>query len=133
MSDLYKGMALPFGNTLSSYFDPKGDREVLRTSIQMVLMTRILERLMLPGFGSPLHEAAFEPGDEILDQALEGIVTENVTFWDQRLEVIEAAVITDETGNAKRVSVIYRNVAIPDSEDRFIFTIPGEVVSRIDQ
>lgn len=133
MAGLYKGMAFPFGNTLSSYFDPKDDREILRTSIQTILETKIGERLMLPGFGSPLHEAAFEPGDEDLDDNLRGIVAENVTFWDKRLEVLDVSVTDDETGNQKRVSVVYRDLATPDVEDRFVFTIPSEVISRIDQ
>ena len=128
---LYRGMAFPFGPTLDSYFDTKGDRDILRTSIQMILLTRIKERVMLPGFGSPLPEAVFEPGDEQLDQALEGIVRDNVTFWDRRLEVLDASVTDTPDGNGKVVSVIYRDLATPDVEDRFSFTIPTEVVSRI--
>ena len=133
MAGLYRGMAWPWGTTLSSYFDPKDDRSILRTSIEMILQTRILERVMLPGFGSPLHEAAFEPGDELLDDNLAGIASDNVSFWDKRLEVLDVSVTDDTTGNAKRVSVIYRDLAIPDSEDQFVFNIPSEVVSRIDQ
>ena len=129
---LYRGMAFPFGQTLASYFDPKEDRDILRTSIQMILMTRIKERVMLPGFGSPIHEAAFEPGDETLDGNLEGIVRDNVTFWDKRLEVLSVSVLDDATGNTKNVSVVYRDLAVPDTQDRFTFTIPSEVVSRID-
>ena len=132
MPGLYKGMALPFGNTLSSYFDPKEDREVLRTSIQIILETKIGERVMLPGFGSPLHEATFEPDDDILSEVLRGIVNESVPFWDRRLEVLDVSVATDGE-NAVRVSVVYRDLAVPDSEDRFVFTIPSEVISRIDQ
>lgn len=132
MPGLYKGMALPFGTTLSSYFDEKGDREILRTSIQMILMTRLFERPMLPGFGSPLKDAAFEPGDEILDERLRSIVEENVPFWDRRLEVLDVAVADEETGNAKRISVVYRDLAAPDSEDRFQFTVPSEVVTKVD-
>lgn len=133
MAGLYKGMALPWGNTLSSYFDEKDDRDILRTSIQMILLTRIKERLMLPGFGSPLRDAAFEPGDDQLDLALAGIVSDNVPFWDARLEVVDVSVTDINGGNGKEVSVIYRDKALPDVEDRFTFTIPTEVVSRIDQ
>lgn len=141
MAGLYRGMAMPFGATLSSYFDPKNDREILRTSILMILHTKLSvvglagERVMLPGFGSPIHEAPFEPGDETLDGNLEGIVTDNVNFWDKRLEVLEVQVTTDDAtgGHEKRVSVVYRDKAVPDSEDRFVFSIPSEVVSRIDQ
>ena len=130
---LYNGMALPWGNTLASYFDTKSDRDILRTSIQMVLLTGIKERVMLPGFGSPLREAAFEPGDEELDLALAGIVRDNVTFWDARLQVLDVRVATDDSGHQKTVSVVYRDKATPDTQDRFTFTIPSEVVSRIDQ
>lgn len=130
---MYSGMAFPWGTTLSSYFDEKGDKEILRTSIQTILMTRIHERVMLPGFGSPLRDAVFEPGDEQLDLALAGIVRDNVTFWDKRLEVLDVTVATDESGSQKTVSVVYRDLATPDKEDRFTFSIPSEVVSRIDQ
>jgi len=134
MAGLYKGMALPFGNTLSSYVDPKNDREVLRTSIQIILETKIGERPMLPGFGSPLHEAAFEPGDDQLTDALVGIVKENVPFWDARLEVLDVSVSSHEISkNEVTVSVVYRDLAVPDSEDRFVFNIPSEVISRIGQ
>lgn len=131
MAGLYKGMALPFGPTLASYFGTKSDRDILRTSIQMILLTRIKERLMLPGFGSPLNEAVFEPGDDQLDAALESIVSENVPFWDARLRVIDVTVADTVDGNGKDVAVIYQDKATPDVEDRFVFTVPTDVVSRI--
>lgn len=132
MSDRYRGMAYPWGQTLASYFEPKGDRDVLRTSIETIIFTRIYERVMLPGFGSPIHEAPFEPSDEQLDETLAAIVRDNVTFWDGRVEVLDVQVSDDLSGAEKMVTVVYQDKAIPDVEDRFTFNIPSEVISRID-
>lgn len=127
--NLYRGMALPWGNSLASYFEPKGDRDVLRTSVQMILFTKIRERVMLPAFGSPLHEAVFEPGDEELEAALKQIVSQNVPFWDQRLRVLDVSVTSDH--HVTTVSVVYEDLALANVTDRFSFTVPTQVVTRI--
>lgn len=126
---LYAGMGFPWGTTLGSYFNVKSDRDILRTSIQTIIFTRMKERLMVPGFGSPIYDAIFEPGDDLLDQQLEQVVKDNVQFWDRRLNVVSVSVATD--GNVKTINVIYQDKATPDTEDRFTFTVPVEIISRI--
>lgn len=131
MAGLYRGMAFPFGPTLADYFDAKSDRDILRTSIETILLTRFGERVMLPGFGSPLREAVFEPDDDLLEDKLIDIVRENVPFWDRRLEVLDVSV-AQQSDHYLSVNVIYRDLGIPDSQDSFIFNIPSDIVSRID-
>lgn len=129
---LYAGMGFPWGSTLKSYFGAKSDREILRTSIEVIVFTHLRERVMLPGFGSPIHEAPFEPGDEILDEIIKGIFDQNVAIWDTRIKIIDVAVVTDETGHGKTVVVTYQDLATsPDAEDRFSFTIPSDAITSI--
>ena len=129
---LYAGMGFPFGTTLASYFTPKEDLQILRTSIEVIIMTHIRERLMLPGFGSPILEAVFSPGDVILDEQLARIMTETVNFWDRRVDVLNFSVTEDQNGgHEKTVSVTYRDRSSPDNRDTFTCSIPENLVTRI--
>lgn len=92
----YSGMAFPFGGTVLSTFYPKPDENVLRTSIEMILLTSFGERVMLPEFGSNLATAAFEPNDDMLAVLSQSIVLEAVNTWEGRVQVGNAKVSSNE-------------------------------------
>ena len=127
-SNKYSGMALPWGNTLSSYFEPKNDHDILRTSIEMILFTMPGERVMLNDFGSELWHQVFELQDEQVLNALADIVKENVTRWDPRLDVLNLVIVPDSEHQVIQVYVEYvdkGNGITTSTEIQMTFMLPG--------
>jgi len=121
-------MALPWGNTLSSYFEPKNDHDILRTSIEMILFTMPGERVMLNDFGSELWHQVFELQDEQVLNALADIVKENVTRWDPRLDVLNLVIVPDSEHQVIQVYVEYvdkGNGITTSTEIQMTFMLPG--------
>lgn len=86
MSDIYKGIALPWGITVRSVFDPKDDKDILRSSILWIIMTRLGERVMLPEFGSSVPDLVFEPNDAISASTVAQQVRAAISRWDDRVQ-----------------------------------------------
>jgi phage baseplate assembly protein W len=77
----------PWDGTLLTFIEPKDDEEVLRTSIQMILFTRVGERVMLRDFGSNLYRKPFDPNDLFLRNEIIQEVREAVAKWDNRIGI----------------------------------------------
>jgi len=86
MSDFFKGMALPWGVTVRSVFDPKDDKDILKSSILWIIMTRLGERVMLPEFGTSVPDLVFEPNDSVSAETISGQVQDAIARWDDRIE-----------------------------------------------
>lgn len=82
---LFNGMAFPFGGTVLTTFGAKRDEDVIRTSIEMILMTFLTERVMIPEFGSDLQSLLFEPSDGHLAIFLRAAVEEAIANWEPRV------------------------------------------------
>ena len=130
--DVGIGVALPFNNAAGgrtatqAYSTNTGGATVFSTTytteaqamsnLQNLLLTRRGERLMLPTFGSPVHEYVFgnitsDGGiaitpDEVSD--IEGDLTEVINFWLPYIILAEvtAEVYPDE--NTVRISIVFR-------------------------
>ena len=118
MSDEWLGVALPWGDSIPSFIEPKEDRAVLRTSVLFILLTRRGERVMRPEFGSNFLDAVFEPGDAETLKFLDTEIREAIERWDDRVEIVDFEALVDPT-NAHRVNVrvIWKNAKDPISEE----------------
>jgi phage baseplate assembly protein W len=85
----YLGTAFPWDGTLGSFIEVKNDHEILRTSILMILFTRLGERVMLRDFGSNIYDKPFEPNDITLATELTQEVREAIAKWDDRIGIKE--------------------------------------------
>jgi hypothetical protein len=86
----------------------EGDANVAQ-SLRILLLTRLGERVMRPGFGSEAPRLVFAPGSERYLRLLETSIREAVRDWEPRvtLDVVRAEVdTTDET--RVTVSIAYR-------------------------
>ena len=86
----------------------EGDENVAQ-SLRILLLTRLGERVMRPGFGSEAPRLVFAPGSERYLRLLETSIREAVRDWEPRvtLDVVRAeANTTDET--RVTVSIAYR-------------------------
>jgi hypothetical protein len=119
-------MAWPWGSNLKSYFEIKNDHDVLASSVEMIIMTMLGERVMLCEFGSNIMELLFEPAGARVQGDLTAIVQRVVPKWDPRLEVISVnSSIPEENGSKVLVSVVYRDRYQPRSEPQTTSFIVG--------
>ena len=102
----YSGMAFPFGTSVLSVFYPKSDEDVIRSSIENILMTIPGERVMRPTFGVNLYSYLFEPNDDILEYSIRTEVEKQLSAWDDRYVVDRVTVSSDEELVVIRISVI---------------------------
>lgn len=103
---LFNGMSFPFGSSVLSTFGSKRDEDVIRTSIEMILLTTPGERVMIPEFGSDLQALLFEPSDDVLAIALRAAIQEAINEWEDRAQVSSVEIIPDETTVTIRVPIV---------------------------
>lgn len=80
-NDYAYGITLPIqiGNT--AFNQSFTSFEQVKSNIKNVLLTKRLERVMNPDFGSGLQELLFEMNDEILVSDVEEVIRESVERW----------------------------------------------------
>ncbi len=129
MSDVWKGIALPWGQTIESFIEPKDDHDVLRSSIIFIITTRRGERVMLPSFGSSLMNLVFEPGDEVLSASLRTEIVQAVQEWDDRVKFVDFNIEID--GHTAHVKVVWKNVkdSLEGSNQMLEFRLPSSIVA----
>ncbi len=84
------------------------DAVSVKRGIRNVLLTENYERLFNPEFGSGVKNILFEPMTPITAQRLEDEVASAINAWEQRAEIIQINVISEEEYNRYRVSVKFR-------------------------
>ncbi len=65
----------------------------VRQAIYIILDTSPGERVMRPQFGSRLHELVFEPANAQTARIAERYVTEALTQWEPRIEVLDVTAV----------------------------------------
>lgn len=123
----YSTMAMPWGDSLASYFEPKNDHDVLKTSIECIIFTMLGERPMLCDFGSNIWELIFDQSDVTLEGELSSIVQQVVPRWDPRLEVLNVTTdVVNRQDNQVAVTVTYRDRYNPKMEPQTHTIIVGK-------
>ena len=84
------------------------DAVSVKRGIRNVLLTENYERLFNPEFGSGVKNILFEPMTPITAQRLEDEVASAINAWEQRAEIININVISEDEYNRYRVSVKFR-------------------------
>lgn len=103
----YSGMAFGFGGTVMSTYYPKPDEDVLKSSIEMIMMTQPGERVMRPEFGAGIRFALFEPNDAVLKTTLRSMIQTAITEWEPRVIVGPVDVAVYEQTVVIRVALAF--------------------------
>lgn len=110
----FSGVALPWGISVKDFIAPKEDKEILKSSIFWIVMTRKRERLMLPEFGTVVPTSVFEPNDAALQDQIRTDVKEAIKRWDDRITFVEMGFEAVESQlNCK---LLYKNALDPLQE-----------------
>lgn len=117
----FTGIGLPWKDSVGSYFNPKNDRDIIRSSIYWILTTRIGERVMVPEFGSMVPYLIHEPNDSVTQSLLRFYTSEALGRWEPRITIRSVSV--QSTENTLTISIDYtinsdaqqepQNMAVP--------------------
>lgn len=111
----YRGMALPFVKKPLGYFQSMFSRDVIKSSIFMILSTNIGERVCVPEFGSRILRLVFEPNDIVTRNLLRQIVVDDVTRWEPRVTVRDVRVASSDHEIKVYVEYIINGTQVGDS------------------
>jgi phage baseplate assembly protein W len=116
LSTVYKGIALPWGVTIPSVIEPKNDVEVIKSSIQWIILTALGERVMLPEFGSPVASLIGEPIDVTALTQMRQQVQQAINRWDDRVRFVDFKA-SKVAPNTLRCTIAYEIVLDPTSKE----------------
>jgi phage baseplate assembly protein W len=84
----------------------------VRESIQILLSTRLGERLMYPAYGSSLRTYLFAPNTASTRRSIEEAISTAVKQWEPRITVNSIVVVQDPSNNQAAIATIdYKLVA----------------------
>ena len=84
----------------------------VRESIQILLLTRLGERLMTPEYGSSLRTFLFAPNNPATRKSVQDEISRALQVWEQRVTVDSVSVDPDPSNDQAAIATIqYRLVA----------------------
>lgn len=102
----FKGIALPLINRGGlGVFATQTTTELIKSSIQMILQTRLGERVMLPEYGSRLAELLYEPNDSVLVSLAKRFIVDALARWEPRIKVLGSIILANE--NEMQININY--------------------------
>ena len=125
MSFQFKGVALPWAGTLRSFLEIKSDEDILKTAIQMILLTRKGERVMLRDFGSDLEKKVFDPNDKMLRMTIVSEIKEAVRRWDDRIGIESMDVVQQD--HVFSIQLVFYNAKDPLRTPKTFSVSLGEI------
>jgi len=108
------------------YWSPVTDIDLLKSSIQMILGTRIGERVMNPEFGSRLYEIPLsEQVDEVTEVLIQEYVIDAVNRWEPRVSVEAVDMQSSPDDHEIQVKCIFRIIDNPLNQFTLSFALQG--------
>lgn len=99
----YRGIAFPFGKSASSFPAAVSDAELVKQSIQQIILTSPGERVMRPDFGCNAYAFVFENNDEILAELIRAEVTGAIGRYEPR--AIVRTVLTERNASSIIITI----------------------------
>lgn len=123
------GLTYPVQKGPTGYFEQNfSSFDQAKSNLLNLLQTQKGERIMLPDFGTGLHDLLFEPlSDEELSVAIQQTITENVNYWLPYISILDIDVeMTNEMKDMNQANIKVQ-FSVGDSIDRseIEFTING--------
>ncbi len=116
-SSYYRGIGFPFTKGPTSLPAAAVDAELVRQSLDQIILTGRFERVMRPGFGCDAMSFIFEPNDELMSELIRTEVTSAIGRFEPRVILQDVQVVRDVEKGQVLVTVNYILVATrtPDS------------------
>lgn len=91
----------------SGIADPNDTTEILKASIQRIIMTMPGERVMVPNFGCNLRNLLFEPNDSVLAHEIEESLFFSLSRHEPRINLTSVEVVPYEDAHYLDVFIRY--------------------------
>ena len=104
-----------------------GEQEI-DEAMQIILMTRVGERVMRPAFGSRLHELLFAPLNVATAATARQHVIEALRYWEPRIDVVSVDVTPRPAYGCLEIAITYQIRTTYDERTLVVpfYTIPEE-------
>lgn len=107
-----RGLHFPPKITANGRWAWSAGAENIRQSIQIILQTEALERLMLPAFGCGLKKMLFQPNTVETHSLIEELITRALERWERRIQVSSVEVLADpQEPNIAWITLRYKLVS----------------------
>lgn len=103
--------------------------ENVERSMRLILGTAYGERPMRPEFGCAIHDMLFEPGTVDLLSRIQVEVTDSLTRWETRAEVLDVTAVFDDDPARVLITITYQLKGTYDPRNLLVpfYVIPTEV------
>jgi Bacteriophage baseplate protein W len=108
-----RGLTFPLQLGVAGLGESVGSAKVAE-SIRMILGTSPGERVMRPDFGSRLRSLAFAPNSPATADLARYYVTDSLTRWEPRIDVLDVQVTNDVADAVLLIEIQYRLHATGD-------------------
>jgi hypothetical protein len=107
-----RGVAFPPHLDATGQWATSVGAQNVRESIQILLLTRLGERLMYPSYGSSLGTFLFAPNNPATRKSIEEEITRALQLWEPRISIDSVSVDVDPSDAQAAIATIqYRLVA----------------------
>jgi uncharacterized protein len=107
-----RGVAFPPHLDATGQWATSVGAQNVRESIQILLLTRLGERLMYPSYGSSLGTFLFAPNNPATRKSIEEEITRALQIWEPRISIDSVSVGADPSDAQAAIATIqYRLVA----------------------
>lgn len=81
--------------------------EDIQSSLQILLSTRLGERIMQPGYGCNVDDMIFETLDTTLETEMKNRIEVAILFYEPRIDIIKQSLTQDDLGGVVLLSLDY--------------------------
>lgn len=109
----------------TSDFKIDENNNAIKNSLRNILLTKKMERRMLPEFGSSLEQLLFEPIDNDTAKRIGSIILDEIDYWEPRINILNIEVIADEEKSSYEINIVYDIKTVEMSSDKISFVLGG--------
>jgi phage baseplate assembly protein W len=133
----FLGAPYPIESTPKGYLPTITGLETMKADLLQLLLTYPGERVMLPGFGTPLRDLIFEPNDVILEDRAREMIIDSIKRWEPRIAVdaievsskVDADFLADEDNYDEQEKVLGIRILFKDPQnitkvDELVLEVP---------
>jgi phage baseplate assembly protein W len=95
----------------------------VRESIQILLLTRLGERLMYPAYGSSLRTSLFAPNNAATRKTIEEAITTALRQWEPRITVDSIVVVQDPSCAQAAIATIQYRLVVNQLPNQITLTL----------
>lgn len=90
------------------------NEDCVKEAIRNLVLTNRGERFYNVNMGSKLKAALFEPADVALADLIRTTITQTITYYEPRVNLLDVQVFDDSDHNAYKVNIYFNIINIPD-------------------